>query len=148
MNLFNKIKQRWRDYRHQRYLQKMGWSEAAYQRYTDPRVFHRAQTVDSFYHGYNYLHLYENSRMGPFTNRDWVEVRQEIDDWCGANLTGAWRNDLHRVYEQHAIDVNGDDHRELWINDLGGMDVLAYAFENEQDHSLSRLASVWRELAS
>lgn len=128
------LKEKYQQWQHQRYLKRMGWTEEAYQRRTDPRVFYQAQTVDSFYHGYNYLHIYEDSRGGPFLSRNWTDVYQEIDVWCKTNLRSAWRDDIHRVYEQHAIDANGDTHRELFINDLGPIDVLAYAFDDEQDH--------------
>ena len=139
MEIINRIVKRWKDFKHQRYLKKMGWTEEAYQRRMDPRVCYRAQTVDRFYPGYAQLHIYDDSRGSPFLSRNWVEVYQEMNEWCNANLTGAWRDDIHRVYEQHAIDNNGVAHKELWINDIGSQDVLVYAFENDHDHFLFTL---------
>lgn len=139
MGIINYITKRWAAYKHQRYLKKMGWTEAAYQRRTDPKVAYRAQTVNSFYHGYAHIHIYDDSKGGPFLSRNWVEVYQEMNEWCSANLTGAWRDDIHRVYEQNGIDVDGDIHRELFINDIGSQDVLVYAFDNDRDYFLFTL---------
>ena len=133
MKLIESLKQRWADYQHQRFLKKMGWSEAAFRRRSDPRVFYGAQTVDGFYLGYSYKHIYNDSRSRPFFNRDWVEVYREMNDWCRENLTGHWREDIHRVYEQTGIGVDGELVPDLWLSDLGNYDVLVYAFENERD---------------
>ena len=139
MEIINRIVKRWADFKHQRYLKKMGWTEEAFQRRTDSKVCYRAQTVRDFYPGYAHLHIYDDSRAGPFRGRDWTDVYREINEWCQVNLTGAWRDDIHRVYEQNGIDVDGDVHRELFINDIGSQDVLVYAFDNEHDHFLFTL---------
>ncbi len=139
MKLIESLKQRWEAYKHQRYLKKMGWAEELFQRRTDPRVIYQAQTLSGFYPGYKHLHIYDDSRSGPFNGRNWPEVYQEMNVWCRANLTSAWRDDIHRVNEQHGIGIDGTFTRELYINDLGPYDVLVYAFENECDYFMFAL---------
>jgi hypothetical protein len=139
MKLIESLKQRWKAYKHQRYLKKMGWTEELFQRRTDPRVIYQAQTLNGFYSGYKHLHIYDDSRSGPFNGRNWPEVYQEMNVWCRANITGAWRDDIHRCYEQTGIGANGELSKEFWLHDIGNVDLLVYAFENERDYFMFAL---------
>ena len=139
MKLIESLNQWWEAYKHQRYLKKMGWTEEAFKRRTDPRVVYQAQTVRQFYQGYLYTHIYDDCQSGPFLSKNWTDVYVEIDAWCRDNLIGAWRDDIHRVYEQHGIGVDGTVTTELFINDIGPYDVLVYAFENERDYFMFAL---------
>ena len=41
--------------------------------------------------------------------------------------------DIHRVFKQTGIGINGDTDEDYWFNDIGGFDYVYFAFQNEQD---------------
>jgi hypothetical protein len=47
--------------------------------------------------------------------------------------------DIHRVFKQTGIGINNDLHEDWWFNDIGGSDVIYFAFQNEQDYMMFRL---------
>ena len=126
------MKDQWEFRHHRAYLKKMGWTEEAYQKQTDPRVAQRAETVSAYYHGYQHLQIYDGAQAGPFKGKEWIEVLTEMNQWCEANCSGFWREDIHRVYEQ----VSPGNKIELHINYVGNYDVLIFAFENSKDYTM------------
>jgi len=140
-NLMDTVKadviSRWDFYQHQQYLKKMGWTEEAYKRQTDPDVTKTADRVSYFYHGYPHVYVYTTSNVDPFTRYEiWSNAYSEMTKWCDKHCRGKTRNDIMRVYEQTAIDINGDTHKDWFINDIGGQDALFFAFQDSKDYSM------------
>lgn len=134
-NLFKSLREKWDAHLHQRYLKKMGWTQEAYERQTDPRCNMRAYKIKDYYHGYAYHHVYLSVRDYPWRNYpDWLEGLDQLREWCRENCQGAWRDDILRVYKQTAISWDSSTEEEWHINDIGGGDALFVAFENEQDY--------------
>lgn len=128
-------------WQHQRYLNKMGWTEEAFQRQTDPDVNLRADRVTQFYHGYPHVYVFTSSREDPFTRyMSWIEGYNAIAAWCDANCKGKVRHDIMRVHKQTGLKQvdNGIDwieEPEWFINDIGGGDALFFAFKDSKDYS-------------
>ena len=114
----------WRIYKHNR----------------DDDVDRYASHLEHFYKGYPYIYVCPNPNhyayellydYGPGGYRYGF---QEIDDWCDEKIRWNYRCDMHRVWQ------NLDGTYEL--NDIGGSDIIFYAFKREQDftHFLLRWA--------
>ena len=131
--MFN-FKQRFNNWQHQRYLKKMGWTQEAYDRQTDPDYNIRGNTISSYYCGYPYVMIIASST--PLANHfgSWLEGVTEIRDWCKANLEGKFREDIVRAYTQTPLGLNGPEDIEYVISDIGGVDILCWAFKDEQDY--------------
>ena len=55
----------------------------------------------------------------------WERGLVTMKDWCQENCQDKWRDDFHRVIK---------DYWDEWIcNEIGGGDVLFFAFKSEQD---------------
>ena len=136
------IKQRYKAWKERRFLKKHGcssWKE--YNRIYDPDYDIRASRVKDYYHGYPYWHVFERSNhycyqllydYGPGGHRYGYH---DIIDWCEENTKGKHRIDFLRVWRQTGIDVNGQHHPELWINEIGGGDHIFVAFKEERDYT-------------
>lgn len=139
------LRSHWAFHQHKHYLKKMGWTEEAYQRQTDPLVNHRADRVGYFYHGYSRVHVFETVIGRPFIDyKDWIMAYNLMNQWCKDNCQGRWREDIHRVVRQTGLKQVGDsmeyiEEPEWFINDVGGGDVLVYAFELDQDYMMFSL---------
>lgn len=131
--MFNNLKQRYKDWQHQRYLKQRGWTQEAYERQTDPDFNYRASKVTDAYHGYSYI--LDVQSTGPLNHQfgDWMEGLTVVRDWCKENCKAKFREDIMRVYAQTPIGTDGAGVSEWWINDIGGQDVLFWAFKSEQD---------------
>jgi hypothetical protein len=136
-SIFTRLRAKFDRFLHQRYLEKMGLTEEAYQRKTDSLVNYRALTVSSFYHGYKAVHTFQDAGTAPWSMfDDWLSGLHSIREWCEENCSGKWRDDIHRVIKQTSIGVNGETEEHLFMNEIGGRDVVCFAFENDADYLL------------
>jgi len=131
--MFNKLTQQFKDWQHQRYLKERGWTQEIYERQTDVDFNYRASTVGDAYHGYSYILSIQST--GPLNHQfgDWMGGLEIVRDWCRENCREKFRDDIMRVYAQTPIGTDGPGVTEWWINDIGGQDVLFWAFKNDQD---------------
>jgi hypothetical protein len=136
-----RIKARVRKYLAERKLQKSGcvsWRQ--YRHNHDPDVIHHADKVSDFYSNYKYV--YRCSTTGHYAYEcvaDWGPggLRfgyDDMSDWCESKCRFKYRSDIHRVYCQTGIGIDGDTHEDWWFNDIGGGDNVYFAFMNEQDY--------------
>ena len=136
-NVVNELQGRWDFYRHRMYLKKMGWTEEAYIKQTDPLVNKCADRLSYFYYGYKHTHVFTSAREKPFTDYEtWMDAYVEANLWCEVNCRGRWREDIHRVIKQTGLDSNGKEFPEYFINEVGGGDALVYAFEDSRDYTM------------
>lgn len=131
-NVTDSLKDRWDFYRHAAYLKKRGWTEEQYQRYEDPDKNDRANSIKDYYHGYAYFTTFESSRGDPWTRYpSWIDGYDAIQSWCKENCKDKWRTDIHRVIK---------DYCGNWqLNDVGGGDVLFFAFKSQEDCFMFKL---------
>ena len=141
-NVADSLRDQWDFYRHAAYLKKMGWTEEAYQRQTDPDYNNRADRVRDYYHGYKHIHAFTTTRDIPFTNYPtWMDAYKAIQDWCKANCQDKVRDDILRVHKQTGLKQVEDsvlwiEEPEWFINEIGGGDVLFFAFKDSKDYTL------------
>jgi hypothetical protein len=102
----------------------------------DNDVIKYATLVSHFYHGYPYTCYFEKVPDGELL-MPWLE---KMDDWCHKNCSDKVRHDIHRVIREKGLIHNEYDDTMLWsdiedfsMNDVGGTDLLFYAFKNERD---------------
>lgn len=106
----------------------------------DPDINRYANHLVDFYKGYPYVYACSNpSHYGYNLLHDYgpggrMYGFNQIDDWCEEKIKWNYRTDIHRVW------LNRDGSYEL--NDIGGSDIIFYAFKREQDftHFLLRWA--------
>lgn len=122
--------------RETRFLKKHGcetWDE--YNRRYDPDILHRATRIRDYYHGYPYVYCVENSNhyayqllhdYGPGGYRYGYD---EIVDWCKEHIKYKHRTDCHRVFRAPSTA------NEWEINEIGGLDYLFFAFQDERDYN-------------
>lgn len=124
-----RVKRMWNDFWHKRLLKERGWTQKDFDLHNDPDHNVRATRVKDIYFGYPYVYGYETPSGTPwFQFGDWLEGLTVIKDWCDANCKDKWREDIHRVIK---------DYWSEWeINELGGGDILFFAFKNEKDYML------------
>jgi len=136
-NVVEDLRDRWDFYRHNMYLKKMGWTEEAYQKQTDPLVNKTADRISYFYQGYKHHYVFTSARVRPFIDYEtWMDAYVQINLWCEVNCKGRWREDIHRVIRQTGLDLNGNEHPEYFINEIGGGDALVYAFADSKDYTM------------
>lgn len=141
MNFLSSISSKYANWKEKRFLKKHGvQSREQYNRRYDPDHNFRASKVKDYYHGYRYVVQFTTARADPFIRfGTWMEGLESITDWCRNNCQDKWRHDIMRVYKQTALGWDGDSEEEWWINDIGGGDVLFFAFKDEQDAFLFKL---------
>lgn len=97
----------------------------------DLSINRRASTVRDFYCGYPYFYAFDSAFKLPFTNyTSWVQAHDDMIIWCNTNCQCQWRQDFHRVIK----DPNNP--RNYCINEIGGGDILVFAFSSETDYTL------------
>lgn len=136
-----RLKARWRQYLGHRKLAKSGYrSWRVYRHNRDNDVVRYADKVSDFYaEKYKYVHRIDYKHYAYECVADWGPggLRfgyEDMRDWCEAKCRFKYRMDIHRVYHQTGIGVNGDLHEDYWFNDIGGSDFVYFAFQNEQDY--------------
>jgi hypothetical protein len=73
--------------------------------------------------------MFDDPNQGIWTRwGDWLQGLSRLTEWCDANCTDKWRNDIHRVIKCPAT-------ANQWeVNELGGLDFIFFAFKNESDY--------------
>lgn len=138
MKILKRIKAYIRLKKNRRFLKKHGchtWKQ--YKKEYDPDVIHRATLISQYYHGYPYIHYFEESPKNYNDYRIWLT---EMRDWCEQNCLDKVRYDIHRVIREKGLIHNEYNDTMIWsdteefsMNDVGGWDVLFFAFKREQD---------------
>ena len=94
----------------------------------------RADTLDTYYHGYPYFVVFESSRGDPWTRYPtWIEGYDAIQSWCKENCKDKWRSDIHRVMRAPSTAYQWE------LNDIGGGDALFFAFKSQEDCFIFKL---------
>jgi hypothetical protein len=128
-----RIKARIRKYRAERKLKKSGYlTWRAYKHNRDPDINRYATYIHDFYgKGYPYIFVCQNpthfayqliADYGPAGR--WFGY-EEMNEWCHDKIKWNFRCDCHRVYE--------DQQGRMEFNDIGGYDIIYFAFKREQD---------------
>lgn len=127
--------------RAERKLKKSGYSNwRQYRHYRDPNVNNYANHLDDFYTGYSYIYAIKDyshfayqmlADYGPGGLRFGYD---EIRDWLDEKIRLNYRVDIHRVWV--------DQYGRAELNDIGGSDIIYFAFRHEKDftHFLLRWA--------
>ncbi len=136
MKFLRRIKAYIRLKKNQRFLKKHGcqsWKQ--YNLQNDHDVIYHATLVSQYYHGYPYLCYFEKSPPG-----DWQKWLRDMRDWAEKNCMDKCRWDIHRVIREKGLIRNEYDDTIRWtdteefsLNDVGGHDVLFFAFKNKKD---------------
>lgn len=124
------LKERWLAWRERRFLKKHHCvSREQYEHTYDKDVNFYAGRISEYYRGYPFIYAFESSHLTPFDQfGDWLEGLYALRKWCGENCKAKWRADILRVNKRWDIEDDG------WIMDeLGGGDVLFFAFKSEED---------------
>ena len=141
MKIIHRLKALIRKVKAERKLKKSGYDNwRQYKHNRDNDVDKYANHLEHFYKGYPYIYACPNPShyayqllydYGPGGHRYGFH---EIEDWCSEKIRWGYRVDYHRVWK------NYDGSYEL--NDIGGSDIIFYAFKREQDftHFLLRWA--------
>lgn len=122
----------------------VSWKQ--YNKRYDPDINKHEYSVKRFYKGYRYIFaptdhnhyayqlLYD---YGPAGHRCGYH---EMIDWCETNCSEKNRCDIHRVtrakgftYSEFNDTMTWSDTDDFVLNDLGGQDILFFAFKNEKD---------------
>lgn len=135
-----RIKARIRKWKAERKLEKSGYgSWRIYRHNRDPDVIHHADKVSDFYSKYKYVCRFDPTHHAYQCIADWGPggLRfgyEDMRDWCELKCRFKYRMDIHRVYRQTGIGINGDTQEDWWFNDIGGSDFVYFAFMNQQDY--------------
>ena len=145
MKFIQRFKAYLRYRKNKNFLKKHGCSTwVQYKREHDPDVIYRANLVNQYYHGYPYLCYFEEAP--PASKVHWQDWLREMRDWCETNCSDKVRYDIHRVIREKGLIHNEYDDTMIWsdidefsMNDVGGWDVLFFAFKNEKDYAWFKL---------
>lgn len=136
-----RIKARIRKWKAERKLKKSGYETwSRYRHNCDPDVQKYANHLNDFYFKYPYVYACTNPNhyayelvrdYGPGGVTYGYEV---IEQWCSDKIRWNYRVDIHRVWQ--------DQWGKYSLNDIGGGDIIFFAFKREQDftHFLLRWA--------
>ncbi len=138
MKILRRIKAYIRLKKNQRFLKKHGvrsWKQ--YNLQNDRDVIYPARLISHYYHGYPYRCYFERVPPGIF---NWVAWLRQADEWAEKNCMDKYRWDLHRVIREKGLIHNDYDDTMIWtdtedfsMNDVGGHDVLFFAFKSKKD---------------
>lgn len=121
------LKTKWNAWREKRFLKRHGCTtREEYDQHYDKDVCKYSNQVENYYQGYPYIHAFVSSHKTPFDQfGDWLEGLTVLRDWCRVTCKKKWRTDMLRVRL---------DSGNLWVMDeMGGGDVVFFAFKSEQD---------------
>ena len=128
----NRIKAWVRKKRAERKLKKSGYKNwAQYRHNRDPDVQQYANCLDDFYKGYPYIYAvkdyghYAYKLLADYGPGGVIYGYNEMSDWLDEKIRLNYRVDIHRVW------INQWGKAEL--NDIGGSDIIYFAFKREQD---------------
>lgn len=107
-------------------------------------VRHAAHSITDFYSvTYPYVfsiswHCYDNEFWSMF-KADPYQGGEFLAEWCRANCVQRFRWDYHRVSVRSNIQHGAHLSSDYVFDEMGGGDVLFFAFENSQDFCLFSL---------
>lgn len=129
---------KYKNWKTKRFLDKHGCTtQKQYDRLTDPDVFHHADKINHFYHGYSHVYCCERDDHPVYNfGADFSIGIEEVTRWAENNLKHKWRYDGHRVMHQTGIGIDGSTEREWWFNDIAGGDYYFFAFTDERDYMM------------
>ncbi len=141
------IRARIRKYLAERKLKKSGYSSwRVYRHNRDPDVVRYADKVSDFYKNYKYVYMceggtahYAYSVVHDYGPAGLVFGYEEMRDWCESKCRFKYRVDIHRGLKQTGLGINGEEYPEYYFNDIGGSDLVFFAFMDEQDYLMFRL---------
>lgn len=128
MNLLEKYK----SWRHQRFLKKHNLTQRQYDLINDPDFSAGGRMLKrGIYHGYPHVHIMS---IVPDSFQAWDihNLIRHMASWCEHNCKGKWRNDWHSVLSHQWI----DDEYEC---NIFGMDIMCFAFKDPKDAVLFAL---------
>lgn len=138
--VIRRLQARIRLWKNKRQLKKLGYTSWwQYRRQTDPDVFFPASKVKDYYRGYQYLHCFENHQHEIYQWDLGYDGSKDIVDWCEKNITGKYRFDCLRCYQQTPVGLQGAEEPEWWINELGSGDYIFFAFKEPVDMFLFKM---------
>jgi hypothetical protein len=127
-----RLKARIRKYRAERKLEKSGYKTwKTYRHNRDPGVERYAQYVEDFYIDYPYIFACKNPThyayqcLGDYGPAGQYFGYEEMNDWCHEKIRWNFRCDGHRVWE--------NQWGKMEFNDIGGIDIIYFAFKHEKD---------------
>lgn len=133
MLILDKLRNKVHEFRERRFLNKHGcynWKQ--YHRKYDSDFFASARYVKNAYRGYKFVaKLPEEFYVFPM----YLDTTVDVEKWCEENCQGKFRGDWFRCI----YDPKYDDYE---VNEMGGMDELFYAFQEEKDYMWFKL--VWQ----
>jgi hypothetical protein len=138
-----RLKARWRKYLADRKLAKSGYSSwRVYRHNRDSDVCRYAHKTSDFYQNYKYVFRCSGGPAAHYAYniaRDYgpaglVFGYEIMRDWCETKCRFKYRVDIHRVLKQTGIGLDGSTDEDWYFNDLGGSDLVFFAFMNEQDY--------------
>ena len=138
-----RLKARYRVWRAERKLKKSGYrSWRVYRHNRDKDVIRYADKVSDFYSNYKYVYCcggspashYAYSVVKDYGPAGLVFGYEEMRDWCEDKCRFKYRVDIHRVLKQTGLGINGEEYPEYYFNDIGGTDLVYFAFMDEQDY--------------
>jgi hypothetical protein len=132
MRLIRRIKAWFRKKRAERKLKKSGYDDwRMYKHYNDTDICRYANDVEQYYSGYKYIYAIKNynhyayTPLGDYGPGGRVYGYNEMTTWCEEKIRWNYRRDIHRVWE--------DQWGRAEFNDIGGSDVIYFAFKHERD---------------
>lgn len=130
--LLHRLKALGRKIKAERKLKKSGYKNwAQYKHNRDPDVQSYANYIDDFYKGYPYIYACKNPKhyayelVADYGPGGHVYGYDEINEWCHEKIRWNFRCDVHRVWENQSGKAE--------LNDIGGIDIVYFAFKREQD---------------
>jgi hypothetical protein len=119
---------RWKAWKERRFLRKHGCeTRIQYSRWYDPNCHRGANRIRDYYHGYPFIYSFEFGKISMVDLLgDWYQGIDDIREWCNKNCHNKWRDDYHRVWREN----EDEDWR---MDEMGGGDVLFFAFKEERD---------------
>ena len=130
-----RLKARIRKWKAERKLKKSGYmSWRSYRHNLDTDIVRYADRVSHFYSAkYKYIHKFDSYKhyafqcVADYGPGGLIFGYDEMTDWCEEKIRWNYRRDIHRVIENASGLVE--------FNDIGGSDVIYFAFKNEKDFS-------------
>lgn len=112
------------EWKHHRFLKKHGCrTQREYDLKYDAGYQPRADRIKHIYHGYSYFYFVPDTN----THADYYEKVRILEAWCDENCKEMFRGDWHRgFYDRWQND--------FVINEIGGGDVVVFAFKSEKDY--------------
>jgi hypothetical protein len=147
MKLLRRIKAYIRLRKNKNFLRKnsvSSWKD--YNKVYDKDIIRYATIVSHYYHGYAYTCYFEEVPELYRPMNGWLTWLKEMDKWAETNCSDKFRYDIHRVIREKGLIHNEYDDTILWsdiedfsMNDIGGRDILFFAFKSERDLSWFKL---------